>query len=121
MLTKQEVLDIMAYCQEHGITRKQRLTELGIGEWAFYSAKKRYLEQEAAQPVPAGEFIQLATSGAFVPSSVTEMDKTTNPGKAPKPSGEKEIDVECRTVRGGMIRFHGALSAGQIAVILQNL
>lgn len=121
MLTKQEVLEIISYCQEHGISRKERLIQLGIGEWAFYSAKKKYLEQEATKPVAQGEFVQLASTGAFVPSSVTEMEKTVNPGRTPKQGPEKEIDVECRTVRGGMIRFHGALSAVQLAVIIQNL
>lgn len=47
MLSKEEVLDIIAYCKEHRIKRMDRLAQLGIGEWSFYEARKRYLREES--------------------------------------------------------------------------
>ena len=42
MMTKEEVAEVVAYCDENKISYKQRLTELGISDWSFYSAKRKY-------------------------------------------------------------------------------
>ena len=74
MLSKEEVIEVIKYCQEHGMTRKDRLKELGIKPWAFYEAKQVYLRDEKRDGACAeGEFIQL-TSGRYVPASVTEAE-----------------------------------------------
>lgn len=122
MLTKEEVLDIISYCKEHGVARKDRLISLGISEWIFYKSRRRYLEQEASIPVKQGEFIQLQTSGAFVAPSVTKMEQHVNPGKKTHSSiPEGCIDFECQTVRGGIMRIRGTLSIHQLTAIIQNL
>jgi len=40
MMTREEILKIDQYCQEHRISYKQRLEELEIPFWNFYKAKK---------------------------------------------------------------------------------
>ncbi|MCC8175089.1 MAG: hypothetical protein LIO91_01455 [Bacteroidales bacterium] len=47
MLTKEEVLDIIAYCDENGVKREDRLKELGISRWAYYASRRRYVKEEA--------------------------------------------------------------------------
>lgn len=42
MMTKEEVASVVAYCEEHKISYKQRLSELGISPWTFYDAKRKY-------------------------------------------------------------------------------
>jgi len=42
MMTKEEVAQVIAYCDENKISYKQRLTELRINPWSFYDAKRKY-------------------------------------------------------------------------------
>ena len=37
-MTKEEVAQVIAYCDENKISYKQRLSELGISPWNFYDA-----------------------------------------------------------------------------------
>ena len=53
MMTKEEVAEVVAYCDENKISYKQRLTELGISDWSFYSAKRKYApKQEGGRDAP---------------------------------------------------------------------
>ena len=46
MMTKEEVAQVIAYCDENKISYKQRLSELGISPWNFYDAKRKYAPKE---------------------------------------------------------------------------
>ena len=54
MMTKEEVAQVIAYCDENKISYKQRLSELGISPWNFYDAKRKYAPKEEGEN--AGEF-----------------------------------------------------------------
>ena len=41
-MTKEEVDQVIAYCDENKISYKQRLAELRINPWSFYDAKRKY-------------------------------------------------------------------------------
>ena len=45
-MTKEEVAQVIAYCDENKISYEQRLSELGISPWCFYDAKRRYAPKE---------------------------------------------------------------------------
>lgn len=82
MLSKEEVLEIISYCDTHRINRTTRLQELGISHWNFYKSRRQHLEKERTAPQDkAGSFIQLKSNGKYVPSSVTAMEKIINPGR----------------------------------------
>ena len=49
MLTREEVAEIMTYCNTHRVNCKSRLSELGIPEWRFYESKRRYAEVQAGE------------------------------------------------------------------------
>ena len=68
MMTKEEVAQVIAYCDENKISYKQRLSELGISPWNFYDAKRKYAPKEEGDN--AGEFLQLIPGGAFLPNSI---------------------------------------------------
>ncbi len=68
MMTKEEVASIVAYCAENNISQKQRLAELGINEWQFYSSKRKYAPKRGGDN--AGEFLQLVPGGAFLPDPI---------------------------------------------------
>lgn len=66
MMTKEEVAQVIAYCDENKISYKQRLSELGISPWNFYDAKRKYAPKEEGDN--ADEFLQLIPGGAFFPT-----------------------------------------------------
>ena len=119
MLTKEEVIEIVSYCKENKVTYDKRLKELGICNWSFYEAKKRYLKKEKEAPVSKGEFIQLGVNGAFVPSSITALEG--DGGRTKFTSEIGELKIECQTSRGGMLRMSGKIPASMLAVLVQNL
>ena len=49
MMTKEDVAQVIAYCDENKISCKQRLSELGISPWNFYGAKRRYVLKEEGE------------------------------------------------------------------------
>ena len=58
MMTREEILEIDQYCQEHKMSYRKRLDELHIPFWNFYKAKRKYrLEDESS--TSRGEFVQL--------------------------------------------------------------
>ena len=68
MMTKEEVAQVIAYCDENKISYKQRLSELGISPWGFYDAKRKYAPKEEGDT--AGEFLQLIPGGSFLPNPI---------------------------------------------------
>lgn len=117
MMTKEEVLEIVAYCKEHEVSYKTRLKELGASEWSFYEAKRRYRMQERKSGHSKGEFLQLSSKGRFVPSSITEIE-----GDKARTTEEKgDLKIECQTSRGGMLRIQGRIPSSMLAVLIQNL
>ena len=55
MMTKEEVAQIITYCDENKISHKQRLSELGISAGSFYDAKRKYAPKQGDDT--AGEFL----------------------------------------------------------------
>lgn len=64
-MTKEEVAQVIAYCDENKISYKQRLEELGINPWSFYDAKCKYAPKEEGEN--SGEFLQLVPGGSSFP------------------------------------------------------
>ena len=120
MMTREEVAEIMTYCQEHTVSHKDRLAELGIAPWRFYDAKSRYAKQQAQAESCGGEFLQLVPGGTFVP--VPAFASTT--GRRPK---SKKLDaraqmmtIELRTPSGTLMRIQGELDASFLSSIIQG-
>ncbi|MBD5296150.1 MAG: hypothetical protein HDS25_07540 [Bacteroides sp.] len=100
MLSKKEVLEIISYCEFHKINHSDRLQELGISHWNFYKSRRHHLKAEKACPQEiTGSFIQLKSSGEYVPSSVTAMERSINPGRKLHTQSEA-MTIECQTSRG---------------------
>jgi hypothetical protein len=76
MMTKEEVAEIVSYCEEHKISYKKRLKELDIPLWKFYDSKRRYCPDNKNTN---GEFLQLINTGGFF---------TPNPIKASRSRGK---------------------------------
>jgi len=68
MMTKEEVAQVIAYCDENKISYKQRLSELGVHPWSFYDAKRKYASKQEEET--DGEFLQLTPGGSFLPNPI---------------------------------------------------
>ena len=113
MMTRDEILSIEQYCQEHNISHKKRLAELDIPFWNFYRAKRRYREEDVASGSEGG-FIQLRSGGPFVPSvmpSARTSGRACTRSRAAEPaSSESLLSIEIRTQSGTAMRIHGSMT-----------
>lgn len=123
MLSKEEVSDVISYCQEHGCTYKERLQELGIPEWKFYDSKYKYAIQERKDS-GKGRFLQLkpGLDGSLAPFLSFDSPKTgrkaDRPGSSPAPASM--LSVELQTSTGTMMRIQGDMTPEHLAAIIQS-
>lgn len=54
-VSKEQVIEIERYCDELGITRKQRIDELGLSHTAYYYTRSLLSEEE----LHGGQFIPI--------------------------------------------------------------
>ncbi len=105
-MTKEEVAQVIAYCDENKISYKQRLSDLGIAPWTFYDAKRKYAPKEEDDNV--GEFLQLVPGGSFLPNPI--KPSRSRSGKQKDSSQDVvAVSIELRTPTGTMMRISGNL------------
>jgi hypothetical protein len=121
MLSKEEVLEIMSLCKASGMTCKQKLRELGVSEWRYYSARRYYLQEERESGSKSGEFIELSQTGQVVPAQVSEMKKMMPRSNNHKASNGSEIKIECQTAKGNLFRMSGRITPAILSVLLESL
>ena len=100
-MTKEEVAQVIAYCDENKISYKRRLSELGINPWNFYDAKRKYAPKEEGDN--AGEFLQLILGGSFLPNQIKPSRSRSIKQKESAQGGE-DVIIELRTPTGMMLR-----------------
>jgi len=120
MLTREQILEIDAYCAEHKVPYYERLDELGIARHRFYRWKKKYREEDQSGITPNdGAFMQLTPGGAFMSPM---MPPARTPGKAKAKAGAVEsesfLTVELRTAAGTMMRIQGSMTAAHLHEII---
>ena len=114
-MTKEEVAEMVTYCEEKKICYKQRLAELGINAWAFYDAKRRYAAKHEGDN--AGEFLQLIPGGSFLPNPI----KPSRSRSAKQKTVEQNVvsvSIELRTPTGTMMRINGNLTGRELKDII---
>ncbi len=114
MMTKEEVSSIVAYCNEHNISFKDRLKELDIPAWKFYDAKRRYAVEQIKQQT--GEFLQLMP-GTF--SAVPELTRKSKSSKRTESCQSSMLSIEMKTVSGTLLRIQGEMGPAILASIIQ--
>ena len=115
MMTKEEIAEIVSYCEEKKISYKQRLAELGINAWTFYDAKRRYAPKQEGDN--AGEFLQLIPGGSFLPNPI----KPSRSRSAKQKNAEQNVvsvSIELRTPTGTMMRINGNLTGRELKDII---
>lgn len=114
MMTKEDVASIVTYCEEHKISFKQRIEELGIPAWSFYEAKRKHFSEASNQN---GEFLQLAP-GTFSP--LPNMTRRSPRAKTTCSDSMSMLSVEMKTITGTMLRIQGEMSPSMLGAIIQS-
>lgn len=115
MMTKEEVSQVIAYCDENKISYKQRLSELGISPWNFYDAKRKYAPKEEEEN--AGEFLQLIPGGSFIRSPIKPSRSRSSKQKE-SAQETVAVNIELRTPTGTMMRISGNLTGRELKEII---
>ena len=114
-MTKEEVAQVIAYCDENKISYKQRLEELGINPWRFYDAKRKYAPKEEGEN--AGEFLQLVPGGSFLPNPI-KPSRSRSSRQKDSSQGAVAVSIELRTPTGTMMRISGNLTGRELKDII---
>ncbi len=117
MMTREEILAIDQYCQEHKVSIQKRLNELGIPFWRFYKAKHKYkLEDESSSGT--GAFVQLP-SGVFGPGNMpTRSTRRRTSASNEQSIQESYLTIEVRTPCGTAMRIQGNMTAAHLREII---
>jgi len=114
-MTKEEVAQVITYCEENKISYKQRLAEMGVNPWSFYDAKRKYAPKQEGDN--AGEFLQLMPGEAFLPNPI----KPSRSKSGKQKNAEKDviaISIELRTPTGTLMRISGDLTGRELRDII---
>ena len=89
MMTKEEVAQVIAYCDESKISCKQRLSELGISPWNLYDARSKYAPKEEGDN--EGELLQLIPGESFLPNPIKPSRSRSS---KQKDSAQETVEVK---------------------------
>ena len=113
-VSKEQVVEIERYCDDHGITRKQRIDELGLSHSAYYYTRGLLSEEE----VKGGVFLPLTSgpaqvSGCHMSGSRSKRKQSVIP--------TDPMTIEVRTSTGAEMRLMGNFSPEMLSCILSNV
>ena len=114
-MTKEEVAQVITYCEENKISYKQHLAELGVNPWSFYDAKRKYAPKQEGDNT--GEFLQLVPGGSFLPDPIKPARSKSGKQKDAE-KGVIAVSIELRTPTGTLMRISGDLTGRELRDII---
>ena len=116
-VSKEQVIEIERYCDEHGITRKRRIYELGLSRTAYYYTRCLLSEEE----LHGGQFIPIMSGSGLTQTASMPVGRS----RRKQASVQTELmTIEVRTSSGAEMRLTGNFSGdashqlGQCLVLL---
>lgn len=113
-VSKEQVIEIERYCDEHGITRRQRIDELGLNCTAYYYTRGLLSKEE----LHGGQFIPIMSGSGL-------MQTVSMPvGRSRRKQGSVQTElltIEVRTSSGVEMCLTGNFSAEMLRTILVNV
>lgn len=113
-VSKEQVIEVERYCDEHGITRKQRIDELGLSHSAYYYTRGLLSGAE----ISGGHFLPIMSGAGLVPPAPMQPAKSRKKQAAIQPG---PMTIEIRTSSGTEMRLMGSFSAEMLRTILGNV
>ena len=113
-VSKEQVIEIERYCDEHGITRKQRIDELGLSRTAYYYTRGLLSEEE----LHGGRFIPIMSGSGLMRTASMLVGRS----RRKQASVRAELmTIEVRTSSGAEMRLTGDFSAEMLRTILGSV
>ena len=113
-VSKEQVIEIERYCDEHGIARKRRIDELGLSRAAYYYTRGLLSEEE----LQGGQFIPIMSSSGPMPAVSMPVGRS----RRRHASVQTELmTIEVRTSSGAEMRLSGNFSTEMLRTILGNV
>lgn len=113
-VSKDQVIEIEHYCNEHGITQKQRIEELGLSHTAYYYTRGLLSEEE----LHGGLFIPIMPDFGLMQVSSMPVGRS----RRKQTSVQTELmTMEVRTSSGVGMRLSVNFSAEMLRTILGNV
>ena len=113
-VSKEQVIEIERYCDEHGITRKQRISELGLSHRVYYYTRGLLSEEE----LHGCQFIPIMFGSGLMQAASMPVGKS----KRKQTSVQTELmTIEVRTSSGVAMRLTGSSSVDMLRTILGNV
>lgn len=113
-VSKELVIEIERYCDEHGISRKQRIDELGLSRTTYYYTRGLLSGEE----LQGGLFIPIMSSSGPMPAVSAPVGRS----RRKHASAQTELmTIEVRTSSGAAMRLTGNFNAELLRTILGNV
>ena len=113
-VSKEQVIEIERYCDEHGITRRQRIDELGWSCTAYYYTRGLLSEEE----LYGGRFIPIMSGSGLMQTASMPVGRS----RRKQASVQTELmTIEVRTSSGAEMRLMGNFSVEMLRTILGNV
>jgi len=113
-MTKEEVAEIITYCEGQKISFKTRLQELDIPLWKFYDAKRKHITSDNG----FGGFLELLPGSQFFANPI-KPGRTRGRAKCKCDNSEPAaVSIELKIPNGTMMRISGRLTGRQIQEII---
>lgn len=113
-VSKEQVIEIERYCDEHGITRRQRIDELGWSCTAYYYTRGLLSEEE----LYGARFIPIMFGSGLMQTASMPVGRS----RRKQSSMQTELmTIEVRTSSGAEMRLTGNFSAEMLRTILGNV
>lgn len=113
-VSKEQVIEIDRYCEEHGITGKQRIDELGLSCTAYYYTRGLLSEEE----LYGGQFIPIMSGSGLMQTASMPVGRS----RRKQASVQTELmTIEVRTSSVAEMRLTGNFSAEMLRTILGNV
>ena len=114
-VSKEQVIEVERYCDEHGITRKRRIEELGLSPTAYYYTRGLLSEEE----IHGGQFLPIMSGSGLM--SMASMPTARSRRKQQASLQIEPMTIEVRTSSGAEMRLMGSFSAEMLRTILGNV
>lgn len=113
-VSKEQVIEIDRYYDEHGITRRQRIDELGLSCTTYYYTRGLLSEEE----LHGGQFIPIMSGSGLMQTASMPVGRS----RRKQASMQTELmTIEVRASSWAEMRLTGNFSAEMLRTILGNV
>ena len=112
--SKEQVIEIERYCDEHVITWKQRIEVLSLSHAAYYYTRGLLSEEE----LHGGHFIPIMSGSGLIQAATKPVGRSRHK----QASVQTELmTIEVSTSSGAEMRLTGSFSVDMLRTILGNV